>query len=293
LSLEVVEREEAAPRPRKLPTVDFHCHISITEYTDPAHPTVVEVSQEEFKRDLAEAGIDRAVVLSDARSPPEAVARFCSRDPRVFVGFGYVNPVQRGAEEEARRQRLELGLHGLKLYPCSDGYAADDPHAFKVYEVASQLGMPVMFHHAGMPTSYDLLRHTDPAQIDVVAHSFPELPIVLAHLGYPRVDETLYVARKHRNVYVDLSWPYGDLHHPSYLYLLWRDLLTALNLGVMNKVLFGTDYPGVRQKAYLEILWSVNRFSPSRDLDIPLDSLQATLDANPAPLLPPTPQGTA
>ena len=271
---------------RGIPKVDYHCHISITEYSDPANPTVISVSKEEFLADLQEAGIDKAVVLSDRRTSPEQVSEFVKQSPEHFIGFGYVNPVLHGTDEEARRQRVELGLHGLKLYPCSDGYKPDDTHAFKVYEVASELGMPIMFHHAGMPVQYDYLYHTDPAQIDVVAECFPKLKIVLAHLGYPRVDETLYVARKHKHVYCDISWPYGDVNHPSFLYLLWKDLLTALNMGVMHKMIFGTDYPGVRQRPYVDMLMNINRYATHDDLKLPMDRVSDIMDKNIQPLLP-------
>ncbi|MDH5200103.1 MAG: amidohydrolase family protein [Candidatus Bathyarchaeota archaeon] len=266
--------------------MDYHCHISMTEYADIEHPTVVSVTREEFLADLDEAGIDRAVVLSDMRTPPEQVSAFVRGVPDRFIGFGYVNPLRRGAEEEVLRQRRELGLFGLKLYPTTDGYMADDPKAFRVYEAAASIDMPVMFHHAGMPEPRDLMRHSDPSLIDSAACSFPELRIVLAHLGYPRVDETLYVARKHRNVWCDISWPYGDVNHPSYVYMLWRDLLTALNLGVLNKLVFGTDYPGVRQRPYVDLLMSVNRYAAHPDLIIPEDRLRAILDENVQPLLP-------
>lgn len=273
-------------RETNLPKVDYHCHISITEYSDPANPTIITVSKEEFVADLQEAGIDKAVVLSDARTSPQQVAEFCSQDPSRFIGFGYVNAVQRGMGEEVLRQRHELGLHGLKLYPCSDGYKPDDTHAFKVYEAASSIGMPIMFHHAGMPVTYDHLYHTDPAQIDVIAECFPELQIVLAHIGYPRVDETLYVARKHKNVYCDISWPYGNVNHPSFTYLLWKDLLTALNMGVMHKMIFGTDYPGVRQRPYVDMLMNINRYAPHSDLHLPMDKVSNMMDKNIQPLLP-------
>jgi len=286
LSLLLKNRREPGTEPRSLPKVDYHCHISMTEYANIEHPTVVSVTREEFLADLDEAGIDRAVVLSDMRTPPEQVSAFVSGAPDRFIGFGYVNPLKRGAEEEVLKQRRELGLFGLKLYPTTDGYLADDPKAFRVYEAAVSIDMPVMLHHAGMPEPRDLMRHSDPSLIDSVACSFPELRIVLAHLGYPRVDETLYVARKHRNVWCDISWPYGDVNHPSYIYMLWRDLLTALNLGVLNKLVFGTDYPGVRQRPYMDLLMSVNRYAAHPDLMIPEDRLRTILDENAQPLLP-------
>ncbi len=279
-------RESTRLPPGSVPKVDYHCHISMTEYADIEHPTVVSVTKEEFVADLDEAGIDRAVVLSDARTTPDRVSAFVREAPDRFIGFGYVNPLKHGADEEVLKQRHEFGLFGLKLYPTTDGYMADDPKAFRVYEAATSIDMPVMLHHAGMPDPRDLMRHADPALIDNVACSFPKLKIVVAHLGYPRVDETLYVARKHRNVWCDISWPYGDVNHPSYVYMLWRDLLTALNLGVLKKLVFGTDYPGVRQRPYVEMLMSVNRYAAHPDLMIPEDRLSAILDENVQPLLP-------
>ena len=273
-------------KPTGLPKVDYHCHISITEYTDPAHPTIISVGVEEFLADLDEAGIKKAVVLSDARTSPKHVSDFVKKASDRLIGFGYVNPIVRGASKELRKQREELGLFGVKLYPCTDGYSPDDPNAFEVYEVAQELQMPVLIHHAGMPEPHDLLRHTDPAQIDVIAGCFPKAKFILAHLGYPRVDETLYVTRKHKNVWCDISWPYGNINHPSYLYLLWKDLLTALNLGVIDKIVFGTDYPGIRQKPYIDMLMSVNKYAVDRDLQIPEQKLWAMLDTNVKPLLP-------
>jgi hypothetical protein len=281
-----LEEEIGVTRRRALPKVDYHCHISITEYSDPSNPSVISVNLEEFQADLSEAGIDKAVILSDRRTSPEKVSEFCRQSPGQFIGFGYVNPIKKGANEEVLRQRSELDLFGLKLYPCSDGYSPDDTHAFKVYEAAADIGMPVMFHQAGMPDPHDYLKHTNPVQIDVVADSFPDLKIVLAHLGYPRVDETLYVARKHRNVWCDISWPYGDVNHPSFLFMLWRDLLTSLNLGIIDKIIFGTDYPGIRQRPYVDMLMNINRYAPHHDLKIPMDKLSAMMDKNIQPLLP-------
>lgn len=279
------ERADAEFTPVK---VDYHCHITMTEYADIENPTLVSVTLEEFIADLDEAGFQKAVVLSDMRTTPEQVSEFVGRAPDRFIGFGHVNPMDAGSGDEVLRQREELGLFGLKLYPTTEGYFVNDERAFGMYEAATGIGMPVMFHHAGMPDPGDLLRYSDPALIDEVAHSFPGLKIVLAHLGYPRVDETLYVARKHRNVWCDISWPYGNVNHPSYPYMLWRDLLTALNLGVLDKLVFGTDYPGVRQRPYLDMLLNINRYATHDDLKIPREKLLSVVSENVQPLLPQT-----
>jgi len=282
----LVRQDDKATGRKEVLRVDYHCHISMTEYADIENPTIVSVTLEEFLADLDEAGFQKAVVLSDKRTSPDKVSEFVSQAPDRLIGFGYVNPTRKGSGEEVLKQREELGLFGLKLYPTSDGYFVNDTKADPVYEVASSIGMPVMFHHAGMPDPGDLLKHSDPALIDDVAYSFPELKIVLAHLGYPRVDETLYVARKHPNVWCDISWPYGNVNHPSYPFMLWRDLLTALNLGVMKKLVFGTDYPGVRQRPYVDMLMKINRYATHEDLKIPHSLLDSIVTENVEPLLP-------
>ncbi len=95
------------------PKVDYHCHISMTEYADIENPTVVSVTLEEFLADLDEAGFQKAVVLSDKRTSPEQVSVFVSRAPDRLIGFGYVNPTEPGSGDEVLKQRGELGFFGL------------------------------------------------------------------------------------------------------------------------------------------------------------------------------------
>jgi hypothetical protein len=57
-------------------------------------------------------------------------------------------------------------------------------------------------------------------------------------------------------------------------------------MGVLQKLVFGTDYPGIRQKPYLDMLMGVNKYAPHRDLQIPPEKLWAMLDVNIQPLLP-------
>jgi predicted TIM-barrel fold metal-dependent hydrolase len=68
--------------------------------------------------------------------------------------------------------------------------------------------------------------------------------------------------------------------------MLWKDLLTSLNLGIINKIIFGTDYPGVRQRPYVDMLMNINRYAPHNDLKIPMEKLSEMMDKNIQPLLP-------
>jgi hypothetical protein len=63
LSLTFQEKVRGLKTRSRLPKIDYHCHISMTEYTDPGHLTRLSVSKEEFLADLQEVGI----VARDAR----------------------------------------------------------------------------------------------------------------------------------------------------------------------------------------------------------------------------------
>jgi predicted TIM-barrel fold metal-dependent hydrolase len=81
------------------------------------------------------------------------------------------------------------------------------------------------------------LEHTLPRHIDAVAIKFPDVKIIMAHLGHPYEGECVATFRKHQNVYADVS----ALHYRPFQ--LYHSLMLVQEYGVWHKVLFGTDYP--------------------------------------------------
>lgn len=82
-----------------------------------------------------------------------------------------------------------------------------------------------------------LLGCTLPRHIDAVARRFPEARIVMAHLGHPYEAECIAVVRKHPHVYADIS----ALHYRPWQ--MFHSLMLALEYGVWDKLLFGSDFP--------------------------------------------------
>ena len=72
---------------------------------------------------------------------------------------------------------------------------------------------------------------------DAVAVDFPDLCMVLAHLGHPWEGETIAVIRRHANVYADISALY---YRPWQFYNSMRLLV---EYKAQHKVLFGSDFP--------------------------------------------------
>ena len=91
---------------------------------------------------------------------------------------------------------------------------------------------------AGMPGGMGAkTRHAHPSSIDALAADFPSLTIVMAHPGYPWIDETTAVALHKGNVFWEMSGWAPKYLPPS----LVRDMRGRL----ADKMMFGSDYPSI------------------------------------------------
>lgn len=216
----------------------------------------------------AAAGVDRSVVLAVAPSdytaygrrgtvdlagvtevPPhiehgnDAIAALVAANPEL-LGMAAVNPRFGGLDAPAELTRAvgELGLTGLKLYPMYDQYAIDDLDVTgATLETASDLGIGVMIH-MGTSSAVDApLSLGDPTAVDAVARSFPDLPILICHAGFPWVEECLVVASRHHNVYLDISYFLGRITRAEFADFLRQAEIAGCPT---SRICWGTDFPG-------------------------------------------------
>jgi predicted TIM-barrel fold metal-dependent hydrolase len=208
----------------------------------------------------AVAPVDKAIVLAFAAPrigfdvPNEYVADYVAQHPEKLVGFASVDANDPVAVAQLRRG-VEMGLRGLKLAPTYQGFDPLSPEALAVCEAAEDLGLPILWHQGTTFVRTAELRWALPLQIDQVAIRFPRLKIVIAHMGHPWIDDALVVVRKHPNVYADVS-----ALHPR-PWQLYNALVSAVEYGVADKLLFGTDWPFVALEPSIAGLRAVNRFT--------------------------------
>ena len=168
----------------------------------------------------------------------------------------------------------DLGLRGLKIAPMYQRFAPDDPRVFPIYERAVRLGLPIIFHQG---TSYlgreAALEESWPVRLDRVAREYPELRLVIAHLGYPWGGEVVALLRKHPQVYADCS---ALAFRPWFLF---NSLLNAHEYGVLDKVLFGSDYPGMTTVRSRDAVLAVAEMTQGTKLpSIPAERLRALVE---------------
>ena len=202
---------------------------------------------------------DAAIVLPiDAEeigyaTPNEFIANYVNEEPSRRIGFASVNPNRVGADKILREAILGLGLKGLKLGPIYQKFNPAAPVAYPLYAMADQLKIPIMWHQGTSYVENGPLEYSNAVLLDPVARSFPDLKMVIAHLGHPWFAETACVVRKHPNVYTDMS---ALSTRPWQMY---NAMITALEYGIEKKILFGTDYPFFTVKRTIEAFRNINK----------------------------------
>jgi predicted TIM-barrel fold metal-dependent hydrolase len=180
--------------------------------------------------------------------PNDAVAAFVREVGGQTVGFMSVDPTRHDAVAEIERCHGDLGLRGIKLGPIYQGTSPLNPLTMRVFSTAERLGLPVMIHQGAIFANAGRLADANPLLLDDVAIAFPELRIVIAHMGHPWVYETAVVMRRNRNVYADTS---AIANRPT---VLATALSAAKEYGVLDKVLFGSDSPMVSAESEVAAL---------------------------------------
>jgi predicted TIM-barrel fold metal-dependent hydrolase len=190
--------------------IDIHNHIMVK--TSPYHLPV-----EEYIKAMDECSVEKAVILGkdygklgdqqQSNLPDQQTADFVKTHPDRFIGFTAAHP-DRGEKQNVERVERavnDLGLKGIKINPHA-GHYPNDERLYPIYEKATELDIPVMFHTGvKAPVEGTRVKYCHPIYIDDIAVDFPGLTIIIAHAGYPWVEETILVGLYAGNVYVDIS----------------------------------------------------------------------------------------
>jgi predicted TIM-barrel fold metal-dependent hydrolase len=215
-------------------------------------PTLAEIAAYYRERQLAAVvfTVDAHTATGHpALSSSDIIAEAAAYDD-VLIPFASVDPNEGARAVDRLRDLAAAGAKGLKLHPSLQAFAPNDPAHYPLYEAASELGLPVVFHTGqtgiggGLPGGRGIkLRYSDPMLVDDVAADHPELTIVLAHPSVPWQDEAISIATHKANVFIDLSG-WSPKYFPP-------QLVRAANSLLKHKVMFGSDYPVITPDRWL------------------------------------------
>src|SRR3954451_20817690 len=204
-----------------------------------------------------------------ARQINDETAAFVRAHPEKFIGFLTLHPHDADVLEEIERATGDLGLRGIKLGPNYQNFDPLGPEAFRVYARAQELGLPILFHQGTSPERFADLDFAHPRHMDRVASAFPNLTIIMAHMGHPWQIDCFAVVRKHPNVWADIS---ANFYRPWSQYLALR---AATEWGVLDKLLFSSVFAGATPHETMDGLRRVNAILDGTQLPrVPEDKIE-------------------
>jgi len=168
--------------------------------------------------------------MADARRRhPDRLAAFASINPK----FG-----ESAAVAEIERCRA-MGFSGIgELGPGGNGYDFLDPDFVSVLECADHYGLPVCIH-CGEPVGHAYAGRdtTSLAPLPDLARRFPNLKLILAHLG-----GGLPFYAMNPKLGGDMNNVYYDTAANPLLYAI-RSIKAVISMVGADKLLYGSDFP--------------------------------------------------
>jgi uncharacterized protein len=166
-------------------------------------------------------------LLEVKSAAPDRFALTCSVDPLRDVA---------ASVEEIKRCVKQHGFQACKLYPSYDHFDPRDSRLDPIYKTLSDLDIPMQIHMGWTPCKNAPMKFQQPYLLDDVAAKFPDLKIVVAHVGWPWVDECMALIAKWDNVHADMAY-WGWFGAEKVL----RTVKDFGNICGYHKLLFGSE----------------------------------------------------
>jgi len=250
--------------------IDYHVHITPPELIDnwrkiaqkedyfkllSESPVNKFATAEDIVKELDRSGVDKAVVfgfgfkdMGLCRYVNDYVMRSIKKYPDKLIGYMVVSPNSKDMEKEMDRC-LDGGLRGIgELFPHGQDFDISNPKEVgDLANLSMERNLPVIIH-TNEPVGHYYAGKTDTTPVEACefAANFQELNIIFAHWGggllfYEMMPE---IKKQNKNVYYDTAaTPY--LYHKN-IYKVAREI------GVLDRILFATDYPLIPMNQYIE-----------------------------------------
>lgn len=251
--------------------IDAHLHFSNTEGLKKTAMDIgqVDYSARGLKEEFEESDVIAGIVMTTAgrdphQSPvyPIEIALEDGRPDNLLSCLG-VNPIQ--LQEDSRElMNIEKELNkssvtGFKIYAGYFPYYVYDPIYDPIYDLAKKYNVPVAIHCGDTQSSRGLLKYSHPLTIDELAVKHEEITFVICHLGIPWVMDTAELILKNHNVYADVSGLIAGNKDQIEQMKDTRLYIEYIQQGLVyanryDKILFGSDWPLVPIKPYIEFI---------------------------------------
>jgi uncharacterized protein len=240
--------------------IDGHCHAGRGDGL--TAPWNTDAPLDRYFRRARAAGIQCTVVVppfhSDYAAANRELADLVNRHDGRLIGFAMVHARNdAGQVEEILAEAVQLGLRGLKIH------GHDALPGREIFDAARRFRLPVLYDIAGKA-------HV----LDMVATQFPDVTIIVPHLGsfaddFRAHQQVIDQLVRHPNLFADTS----GVRRFDYL-------VEAIERAGPGKLIFGTDGPWLHPALELQKIRLLG-LCPTDEARILGDNLQRILARSP------------
>lgn len=250
--------------------IDVHTHIN--NYHED-RVTSLEDSLSLLMDTMKENKIDYSLVLSsykvnENRPSTKQVVEAIEgkKNLGVVAGISYLHYNHRDIREIG--EYLESGLiKGLKFYPGYEPFYPNDARLKVWHEMAIEYNVPVMFHSGDTYAPTGRVKYSHPLHIDDLAVDFPDLKIVICHVGNPWIKDCMEVVYKNENVYADISGLVLGEFKDKFERFIKNEIEEMITYaGDPKYLLYGTDWPISSMKSYLKFMGQLDLEDSKKEL---------------------------
>jgi len=216
---------------------------------------------------MNDAGIEKAVLLHidlgllfgesemTIEQQHKHVSDIAKKYPDRFMWFCGVDPRREEASKLVETSVTELGARGIKLYPTA-GFLPADKEVYPLYEQASAWKIPVYFHMGPESPPYKNEGNAHVSLLLRVLLDFPDLTVIVAHLGFEWWRDLIALGKVRENVMCDFcAWQrVAKTNYEQFRYILRR----FLDEFGSHRIMFGTDAPliedAMSSKEWVEVV---------------------------------------
>jgi len=202
--------------------IDFHTHFfpeplfrAIWRWFDRyAWNIQHRVFAEELIERLEGLGVSKMVSLNYAHKPGmsrslNAWTWGLARGHPQVIPFGTVHPHDEDRDEIVDCCFDQYGFHGLKLHAHVLGIAVDHPVLFPIYDRIEGAGKILMLHGGTGPrfeaSGMDTCAVAGAKRIATILTRYPNLKLVIPHLGADEFDACFDLMEQHPNLWMDTT----------------------------------------------------------------------------------------
>lgn len=236
--------------------IDIHTHFmpqrvldKVWAYFDAAGPLLgrswpitYRDSQEERLATLVSFGVLAFPSLNYPHKPGMASflnewsSQFAGAHPQVLHSATFHPEPGAGAYV---RTAIEDGAAIFKAHVQVGDFDPLDAHLDDVWTALEESGVPLVLHCGSGPAP---ARFTGPQRVQQVLDRYPDLTLVIAHMGMPEYGEFLDICARHERVHLDTTMSFTAFTEAMMPFP--RERLGDL-VALGDRILFGSDFPNI------------------------------------------------